>query len=114
MTYTMIGAYRLPNILPAQEPEICMGKYARLRLNFLKQNRRVMDTNLKTSGSLNQHLAEIQATTAQQVERSVTQMAMAQGITEELKAKDQMRWVGLMNNIRQSAEELVLRDLVFN
>ncbi len=58
MTYTMIGNYRLPDILPAQEPDICMGKYARLRLNFLKQNRRVMYTNLKTSGSLNQQLAE--------------------------------------------------------
>ncbi len=114
MTYTMIGDYRLPNILPAQEPEICMGKYARMRLNFLKQNRRVMYTNLKTSGSLNQHLAEIQETAAQQVERSVTQMAMAQGITEELKVRDQMQWVGLMGNIRQNAEEIVIRELIYN
>ncbi len=114
MTYTMIGDYRLPNILPAQEPEICMGKYARLRLNFLKQHRRVLYTNLKTSGSLNQHLAEIQETAAQQVEQAVTRMAREQGVSEELKARDQMRWVGLMNNVRQSAEELVLRDLVYN
>ncbi len=60
MACTMIETYRLSNTLPTQEPEVCIGKYARMRLNLLNQHRWVMYTNLKSSGSLNQHLAETQ------------------------------------------------------
>ena len=113
MTYTMIGGYRLPNLLPPQEPEIHLGKYALLRLTFLKNHRRGTFTNLLTSGMLNQHLMEIDKTARSQIEQMMAEMAMAEGVTEELKATNQMKWVGLMNNIRHSAEETVLAELIY-
>ena len=70
-------------------------------------------TNLKTSGKLTEHLAEIEQTARKMVEQTVTQMARAEGVTEELKATDPMRWTGLMNNLRHSAEELALTGLIY-
>lgn len=114
ITYTIQGDYKLPNLLPPQEPEVHLGKYALMRRRFLKQNRRVTYTNLLTSGKLNQHLIEIEQTALKRMEQLTAQMAADAGVTEELKAADQMKWVGLMNNIRHSAEETVLNDLIYN
>ena len=71
-------------------------------------------TNLKTSGKLTEHLAEIEQTARKMVEQTVARMAQAEGVTEELKATDPLRWTGLMNNLRHSAEELVLSDLIYS
>ena len=114
ITYTMYRGYRLPNLLPTQEPEVCLGKYALLRKEYLKRSRRVCYTNLLTSGKLNAHLLEIEQTSQAQLEQITLDMAKAQGVTETLKAADQMKWVGMMNNIRQAAEEIVLRELVYS
>lgn len=114
ITYTMQGDYNLPNLLPPQEPEVHLGKYALLRRKFLKQNRRVTYTNLLTSGKLNQHLMEIEQTARSRMEQIVSQMAKEAGATEELKASDQMKWVGLMNNLRNAAEKTVLNDLIYS
>ena len=114
ITYTMYGGYRLPNLLPTQEQEVCLGKYALLRKQYLKQSHRVYYTNLLTSGKLNAHLLDIEQTAQTQMERITLDMAKAQGVTETLKAADQMKWVGMMNNIRQAAEEIVLRELVYS
>ena len=114
MTYTMRDGYRLPDLLPPQEPEATLGKYALLRRKFLKEHRRVTYTNLLTSGKLNSHLLEIEQTAHTRMEQIVTQTAKAEGVTEELKARDQMKWVGLMNNLRASAEETVLAELIYN
>lgn len=114
LTYTMKGGYRLPDLLPPQEPEgLTLGKYALLRRKFLKENRRVDYTNLLTSGKLNLHLMEVERTATERMERLTAEMAKAQGVTEELKARDQMEWVGRMNNIRASAEETVLAELIY-
>jgi len=113
LTYSQQGDYQLPNLILPQE-EISLGKYGRLRRNYLEQHRRVLYTNLLTKGALNQHLAEIEETARTQVEQTVAAMAIAQGVTEELKASDQMRWVGLMNNFRQAAEEAVLTNLIYS
>lgn len=113
ITYTMQGDYNLPNLLPPQEPEVHLGKYALLRRKFLKQNRRVTYTNLLTSGKLNQHLMEIEQTARSRMEQIVSQMAKEADVTEELKASDQMKWVGLMNNLRNAAEETVLNELIY-
>ena len=113
LTYTMQGDYRLPNLLPPQEPEIHLGKYALLRRTYLKQHRRVTFTNLLTSGTLNPHLMEIQQTAQNRMEQIIAQMAKAEGVTEELKAENPMKWTGLMNNIRHSAEETVLTELIY-
>ena len=113
LTYTMKNGYRLPNLLPPQEPEVHLGKYALLRRRYLQQNRKVRFTNLLTSGKLNEHLMEVDKAANEMMELLVAQMAQAEGITEEMKATDQMKWVGLMNNIRMSAEEQVLKELIY-
>ena len=113
MTYTMKNGYRLPDLLPPQEPEVHLGKYALLRRRFLKERRPVMFTNLLTTGRLNEHLMEIQQTAQRRVEQITAQMAKAEGVTEELKARDQMQWVGRMNNIRACAREIVNRELIY-
>ena len=114
ITYTRKGDYNLPNLLPPQEEPVPHGKYALLRKKFLKEHRRITYTNLLTSGKLSSHLAEIQQTAQRRMEEIVAQMAKAEGVTEELKASDQMKWVGLMNNIQNAAEEMVLAELIYS
>ncbi|MDF1494569.1 TnpV protein [Caproiciproducens sp. CPB-2] len=114
LTYRMEGDYQVPNLLPPEEDTpIVLGKYALARKKFLKQNRRILFTNLLTAGTLNQHLMEIEQTANERMELLTRQMAQTEGVTEELKASDQMKWVGLMNNIRQAAEETILNDLIY-
>lgn len=113
ITYTRQGDYLLPNLLPPQQPTAPLGKYASMRRRFLQQYRKVTYTNLLTSGKLNQHLTEIEETARNRMEQIVSQMAKAQGVTEELKAADPMKWVGLMNNLRSAAEEQILSELIY-
>ena len=113
ITYTRQGDYLLPNLLPPQEPQIPLGKYALMRRRFLQQSRKVTYTNLLTTGLLHSHLMEIEQTARSRVEQIVSQMAQTAGITEELKATDQMKWVGLMNNFRSAAEEQILQELIY-
>ena len=114
ITYRMQDGFQVPNLLMPQTPEVHLGKYAELRREYLKKHRRVLYTNLKTSGKLTEHLAEIEQTARKMVEQTVARMAQAEGVTEELKATDPLRWTGLMNNLRHSAEELALTDLIYN
>ena len=114
ITYTRQGDYNLPNLLPPQEEPVPHGKYALLRRRFLKEHRRITYTNLLTSGKLSSHLAEIQQSAQRRMEEIAAQMVKAQGVTEELKASDPMKWTGLMNNLRHSAEETVLAELIYN
>ena len=114
ITYRMQDGFQVPNLLMPQMPEVHLGKYAELRRAYLKKRRRVLYTNLKTSGALAEHLAEIEQTAQKMITQAVTQMAQAGGVTEELKATDPLRWTGLMNNLRHSAEEQVLNDLIYS
>ena len=113
VTYRMQNGYQVPNLLMPQTPEVHLGKYAELRREYLKKRRRVLYTNLKTSGKLTEHLAEIEQTARKMVEQTVARMAQAEGVTEELKAADPMKWVGLMNNFRSAAEEQILQKLIY-
>ena len=114
VTYRVQEGYRLPNLLMPQEAKTHLGKYAELRRQYLMQHRRVLYTNLKTSGQLAAHLGEIETAAEKMVTRLVAQMAKAEGVTEELKAVDPQRWTGLMNNLKHSAEETVLNDLIYS
>lgn len=114
VTYRIQEGFRLPNLMLPQEPSVHLGKYAELRRQYIKKHRRVLYTNLKTSGHLAAHLAEIQETAQRMVTQAVVQMARAEGMTEELKATDPQRWTGLMNNLKHSAEETVLNDLIYS
>ena len=113
VTYRMQDGFQIPNLLMPQEPEVHLGKYAELRRQYLKKHRRVLYTNLKTSCRLTEHLAEIEQTAKAMVSRSVQRMAEAEGLTEQMKEADPMRWTGLMNNLKHSAEEQVLNDLIY-
>ena len=113
VTYRMQEGFQIPNLLMPQETEVHLGKYAELRRQYLMKHRRVLYTNLKTSCRLTEHLAEIEQTAKAMVARSVQKMAEAEGLTEQMKEADPMRWTGLMNNLKHSAEEQVLNDLIY-
>ena len=111
--YTMQGDYRLPNLtLPAEE-ERPIGVWGQRHLRYLKENRRVLLSNLQLSGMLNSYLADIDQQAQEMFERLVKQMAERDGVTEQLKAADPMKWVARMNNIRSRATEFVNNNLIF-
>ena len=113
LTYRMEGDYRVPNLTMPEEGQVVLGKYALLRKKYLRQNRRTFFVNLLTSGKLNAHLMETEQTANERMGLLTSQMAAAQGVDEKMKAADQMKWVGLMNNIRQAVEETIYRDLIY-
>ena len=111
--YTMQGDYRLPNLtLPAEE-ERPIGVWGQRRLRYLKQHHKVLYYNLLTSGKLNSHLADIEEEAQSLFSRLVKEYAEKEGVTEQLKAADQMAWVRKMNNIRERATEIVNAEVVF-
>ncbi len=112
ITYSKYGDYYLPNLLLSEEEPATYGSFGRMRLKYLKERRRVSYINLKTSGQLTQHLNEIDREANKMLRLLIEQMAQAQCNTEQLKAEDQMAWVGAMNNIRSAAEEIVLHNLI--
>ncbi len=113
ITYTNHEGFCLPNLTLPRKEDVSFGRYGRLRLKYLKENRRVLYINLLTSGKLTQYLNEIDQQVREMLELLVKQMAQEQGITEQMKAENQMAWVGAMNNIRNAAEEVVVKEIVF-
>ena len=112
-TYTNHEGFCLPDLTLPRKEDASFGRYGSLRLKYLKEHRRVLYIDLLTSGKLTQHLNTVDRQSREMLELLVKQMAQAQGITEQLKAADQMAWVGAMNNIRSAAEEVVIREVVF-
>ena len=112
MSYTLHGDYYLPD-LALREEEPTYGKYGMLRKQFLKEHRSARYQYLLLTGKLNEHLNQIDQEVREQVETLMEQMTEKQGVTEELKAQDQMKWVRLMNNIKASAEEIILKNMVY-
>ena len=112
-TYRQEGDYLIPNLALPKEPDYQIGKYGRLRRSYLKDHRPVLYANYLTSETLHQHLAEIDQACNERMEIIVSAMAKQEGVTETLKASDQMEWVRRMNGIRNRAEEIVLTELVY-
>lgn len=112
LTYHKEGDYLLPDLTVPEAPKL--GKYGMLRREYLRKHRNGYYTGLQLSGKLDRHLKEIDQQAKEMVERLVFQMVKTLGITEELKAKNQLEWVRQMNNIRASAEEVVLKELVYS
>lgn len=112
-SYTMQGDYCLPNLLPPTEEERPIGVWGQRRLNYLKHHRKVLYYNLLTSGKIHSHLADIEEQAQELFSRLVKEYAEKEGITEQLKATDQMKWVQMMNNIRERVIETVCSDVVF-
>ena len=113
-TYTLgaDGMYYPDLALPEEEPHY--GKYGRMRLYHLKEHRKVLYNTLLLDGKLVEHLNEVDDTANQRMALLTLQMKELQGVNEALKARDQMAWVGAMNNIRNAAEEFVLSELIYN
>jgi len=112
MSYTLHGDYYLPDLV-LREEEPTYGKYGMLRKQFLKEHRSARYQYLLLTGKLNEHLNQTDQEAREQVETLMEQMTEKQGVTEELKVQDQMKWVGLMNNIKVSAEEIILKNMVY-
>ena len=113
ITYSKCGEYYIPDLALQEEELPPIGKYGRMRKRYLKEHRPVLFTNLLTAGKLYRHLAEVDQACEDRMELLIMQMAENEGVTEALKASDQMEWVRQMNSIRSRAEEIVLHELVF-
>ena len=112
-SYTKVGDYLLPNLTIDESEQQPIGKYGRMRKRYLKEHRRVLYTNLLVNGKLFRHLAEIDQSCEEQLELIIQRMAKQEGVTEMLKAVDQMEWVRRMNSINNRAEEIVLSELIY-
>lgn len=111
--YRLVGDYYVPNLILKKEEKIILNKYGRARLEFLKENRKAEYTIMFINGTLNKHLKEIQETALQRVEVIIEQLKEKNHLTEEMKNTDQLYWVGMMNNFRNTAEEIVLNELIY-
>ena len=111
-TYSQHGDYLLPNLKMPKQPEYNIGVWGQRRRRYLKQHRPILYTNLLTSCKLSEHLAEVEVECNERMESLVKAMAKQEGVTEALKAADQMSWVRRMNSIRNRAEEIVLNEMV--
>ena len=104
------GTYLPDWELPKQRE---LGRYGKMRAKFLKENHKGLYQAMLLKGTLNEHCAEVEDTAYERLDRMVKAMAMADGLTEEMKNTDPMRWVGMMNNYKSCAEEMILNDLIF-
>ena len=111
--YVRNGDYYIPSLTVPDDKVYNIGKYGRLHSIFIKENRPCLYSAKMLNGTWLAYLEEIDTSAKEMVNRLIKDMAVKQGITEELKAKDQMAWVGAMNNIRHSAEEILYKELLF-
>ena len=112
-TYTQVGDVLLPNLSIGEAGQRPIGKYGRMWKRYLKEQHPLLYSELLLSGKLYSHMLEIDEACEGRLELLVQQMAKSEGVTEALKAADQMAWVAQMNSIRSRAEEIVLRELVY-
>ena len=112
-TYTQCGDYLLPDMGLTELERMPLGKYGMMRRKYLEESRQGLYTRLLLSGKLMEHLQEIDATCSRRMEQMIREMAVAEGVTEELKAKEQMAWVRKMNSLHAAAEEILLKELVY-
>ena len=112
-TYIRHGDYFIPCLTLTEEEQRFIGVWGQRHLRYLKEYRRGIYLNLLTSGELNDYLADIEEQAQERFERIVEQMKQAQGITEQLKAENQMEWVAKMNNIQACAREIVDKEIIF-
>jgi hypothetical protein len=112
LTYRTEGDFQLPNLDVPEAPKV--GKYGMLRRSYLRNHKQAIYTGMLLSGKLNPHLEEVDQRSNEMMEQLTTQMAQTEGVTEQMKATDEMKWVALMNNIQQRAEEVVLAELIYS
>ena len=113
LTYTRCGDYYIPDLKLSEQPEAAIGKYGRMRQRYLKEHRPGLYNSLILSEKLYPHLLEIDRATCERMDAMLPRMMEVEGVTEELKARDPMRWVGLMNTLKTQAEEVIFQELIY-
>ena len=113
-TYRQEGDYFLPNLKIGEQDEVLIGVWGQRHLRYIKQHRKAFYTNLLTSGKLNSYLADIDRQAEEMFSRLVKKLAEKEYLTEQLKADNQMAWVGRMNNIRSRAMEIINEELIYS
>ena len=111
--YTKVGDYFIPNLVLEKEEKIILNKYGRMRLKFLKENKKAEYTIMFMNGTLNKHLKEIQETAQTRINILIEQLKQQNNLTEEMKNTDQLYWVSMMNNFKNVAEEIILNELIY-
>ena len=114
ISYTRCGDYYIPDLKLSEQPEAPIGKYGRMRQRYLKEHRPGLYSSLILSEKLYPHLLEIDREARERMDAMLPRMMEAAGVTEELKARDSMRWVGLMNTLKAQAEEVILAELILD
>ncbi len=114
ITYTEINGIKYPNLYLPEQPNVNIGKYGRMRLDFLKKHRRGTYTTLLTDGRLAEHLAKTDEEARSMVDSLTSELAKKHGIDERFKATNPLLWVQEMNNCKASAEEVILRELIYS
>ena len=110
--YTKVGDYYMPNLVLEKE-KIILNKYGRMRLKFLKENKKAEYTIMFVNGTLDKHLKEIQETAQERIDIIIEQLKQQNNLTEEMKNTDQLYWVSMMNNFKDTAEEIILKELIY-
>ena len=114
LTYTQVGDVLLPDLTPPEPAKRSLGKYGLLRRRYLKEHRPVLWEIMKVNGTLFSHLLEVEDRANEMLEQMMPSLAQTAGATEELKSKDSMSWVGLMNSCKAQAEEIIFSELIYS
>ena len=114
LEYRQVGDVQLPVLTLPKQPNRSLGKYGLLRRRYLKENRPILWGTMTVDGTLFSHLLEVEDQASEMLEQMMPSLAKAAGATEELKARDPMQWVGLMNSCKAQAEEIILAELIYS
>ncbi|MBE6111496.1 MAG: TnpV protein [Peptococcaceae bacterium] len=114
VTYKQDGDYLYPNLILPQEETLPIGKYGRMRKQYLKEYRKAAYNRMLLSGKLEAHLVEVDQNANNRMEILVSEMMKAENVTEEMKTTSQMKWLGMVNNIRHRAEEIILKEIIYS
>ena len=111
ITYTLVGDYYRPNLAAPESPKV--GRWGMLRFNYLRKHRESLYTIMLMENTLNSHLEEVDCQAQEMEQQLISQLAQQEGVTEQLKAENQMEWVARMSNIRNRADEIMLNELIY-
>ena len=111
--YHLEGDYYIPNLVMPEQEKITLNKYGRMRLNYLKENKKAEYSIMLMDGIINSHLKEMQETATERVEKIIKQLKFKSNLTEDTKNTDMLYWVGMMNNFKNQAEEIVFNELIY-
>lgn len=114
LTYDLVGDYYYPRLAVPEEPEGDIGRFGRMRKRFLKEHRKGVFAELLLTNTLHYYLVEVNNDALNMIERITDQLAKAEGVTEDLKARDQLEWIRAMNSCRARAEEIAVRELILS